>query len=172
MNRFLKVFVVGLVSVSVCCFAFADNAADAMKDPAYALMKKLVGGVWHTKVGDAEAESRWIVGPDGVSLIGETIIGPNTKSPYVMNARFGWDPATKSVYYLDAHGLDTVYFGHGSMDGDNVLLSFKGLVGDPGAYIFETSFTGDDSYNAILFDDAGGKKGKIEEQFAWTRSKS
>jgi len=152
-------------------FGYADNASDAAKDPAYLQMKRLVGGVWHTKVGNTTAESRWTYGPDGVTLIGETIVGPDSKTPFHMNARFGWDPKTKQMYYLDAHGLDTVYFGHGKVDGNDVVLSFKGLVGDPGSYIFRTNYTSEDSYHAVLYDDVNGKQGKAEETFDWVRSK-
>jgi len=170
MKSFLKVLLVcGAVGVFVS--AFADNASDAAKDPAYMQMKRLVGGTWRTKLGGGGVQSKWTMGPDGVTIIGETIIGVGTPNEYHMNSRFGWDPVAKQVYYLDAHGLDTVYFGHGSVDGNDTLLTFKALVGDPGEFVFRTSYTGDDSYHAVLYDGTGGKQGKTIETFDWVRSK-
>jgi hypothetical protein len=153
-------------------FARADNASDAAKDPAYQQMKRLVGGVWHTGIGGGKVESRWKIGPDGVTLVGETIIGAGTPNEYHMNARFGWDPKAKQVYYLDAHGLDTVYFGHGSIEGKDTVLTFHAIVGDPGEFVFRTNYTSDDAYHAVLYDGSGDKQGKVIESFDWTRTSS
>lgn len=164
---------ISLFAVSVAsALAYTQDASSqaAMADPAYAQIKRLVGGVWHTGIGANTVESRWTYGPDGTTLIGETILSSDGKKVLTMNARFGWDPAAKQVYYLDAHGLDTVYFGHARMNGNAVDLTFKGLVGDAGSYIFETSFTGDDAYDATLYMDDHGKPGKMVEKFKYTRS--
>jgi hypothetical protein len=88
-----------------------------------------------------------------------------------MSTRFGWDETEKKVYYLDSHGLDTVYLGHASMDGSDPVISFKGIVGDPMAFFFRTSFSGDDVYHATLYEAKDGKIGKVIEKFEWMRSK-
>src|SRR5262249_30735046 len=103
---------------------------------------------------------------------GETILTMGGKEVLHMHARFGWDAAAKKVYYLDAHGLDTVYFGHAVKDGDAVSLMFKGLVGDTGAYVFSTTFTDEDTYDATLYMDDKGKPGKVVEKFKWSRTKA
>jgi hypothetical protein len=170
MKGLLRILLMSCVAISAFATANVDNAADAAKDPAYAQIKRLVGGVWHSNAGGTKVESRWKLGPDGVTLVGETIIGPDTKTPFHMNARFGWDPKTKSVYYLDAHGLDTVYFGHASVDKEETVLSFDTLVGSDGAFVFRTNYTGKDSYHAILYDGTDGKQGKVIETFDWMRT--
>jgi hypothetical protein len=162
-----------LASIAACAIAGAQDssAVEAAKDPAYLQIKRLVGGVWHSGVNGAQVESRWKTGPDGVTLLGETVLTQGGKEIVHMHARFGWDPAAKHVYYLDAHGLDTVYFGHAVYNQDGVDMNFKGLVGDPGEYIFHTTFTSDDSYDAALYDGTGGKPGKVVEKYKWTRTK-
>ncbi len=172
MKNILKFSLLALVAVSGLAAAQPSNsAAEAAKDPAYIQVKRLVGGVWHSEVNGTTVEARWKTGPDGTTLLGETSLMQGGKEILHMHARFGWDPAKKQVYYLDAHGLDTVYFGHVSMGKTVVNVDFKGLVGDPGEYMFQTEFTSDDAYAAKLYDATGGKQGKVVEQFTYTRTK-
>src|SRR5262249_11338226 len=119
-------------------------------DGAYLQMKKMVGGVWHSKANGADVGSHCRFGAAGTSLLTDTIIDPKGKLVHLM-ARFGWDAAAKQVYYLDAHGFDTVYFGHVTTDGKDLVMKFKGLVGDTGEYIFRITFTNDDEFHATLF---------------------
>jgi len=172
MKNILKLSLLALVAVSALAGAQEGNsAAEAAKDPAYVQIKRLVGGVWHSETNGTTVESRWKTGPDGMTLLGETSLIQGGKEILHMHARFGWDPAKKHVYYLDAHGLDTVYFGHVEMGKTGLNIDFKGLVGDPGEYVFHTDFTSDDAYSAKLYDVTGGKHGKVVEQFTYTRTK-
>ena len=111
-----------------------------------------------------------------MSLVCDTVVGKGSAKPFVMSARFGWDPTTKQVYYLDAHMHDTVYFGHASMDGKTIVLKFGTLVGEvakgePSDYIFRCEFASDDEYHAELYLVEGGKQGKKLESFVWKRTK-
>ena len=156
--------------------ARADTAADAMKDPAYKELSRLAGGTWTAGHSNMPVESHWRVGPDGVSLVCDTVVGKGSTKPFTMSARFGWDPATKQVYYLDAHMHDTVYFGHASMDGKAIVLKFGTLVGEvakgePSDYIFRCEFVSDDEYHAELYLVESGKQGKKLESFVWKRTK-
>jgi hypothetical protein len=83
MKRFLKLITVAIVSAACANSARADNATDAAKDPAFQQLKRLVGGVWRSKVEGTTVESRWKVGPDGVTLVGETIIAADTRRPTI-----------------------------------------------------------------------------------------
>ena len=171
MKGFLKVALFSLLVFGGV--VFAQNAPSPMaSEPAYAQMKKMMGGVWHTKVDKTDVESRWSYGPDGTSMLGETIIDPQGKTPFHLNARFGWDDAAKQIYYLDAHGLSTVYFGHVSQDGNDLVMTFKGIVGDPNDYVFRIAFDNDDAFHATLYSVKDGKQDKVVEQFAWTRTKA
>jgi hypothetical protein len=160
-----------VVAVSTVAGAQVSTAADAQKDPTYNQLKRLVGGVWHAKLEKVDVESTWKLGADGISLIGETLIGKDTKTPFTLMARFGWDPVAKQVYYLDAHGHDTVYFGHAAMEDKDVMIAFKTLVGSPSSFLFRSAFLTDDSYEATLYADDNGKRGKQIEQFVWVRTK-
>ena len=170
----MKKFIVGMILlVALSSAALADDTKSAMaNDPAYAVIKKMAGGVWHTKVGDAEVESHWTYGPDGTSLLADTIVDPHGKNPVHLMARFGWDAAAKQIYYLDAHGIDTIYFGHVSMDGKDVVMKFNGLVGDTGNnYVFRISFANDDAFQATLSTADGAKPGTVVEHFDWSRTR-
>jgi len=168
-----KLFIGMLSLVALSTVAFAqDTKAALSNDAAYQVMKKMPGGVWHTKVNGTDVESHWTYGPDGASLLADTVVDPNGKVPVHLMARFGWDDATKQVYYLDAHGIDTVYFGHVIVDGKDVVMKFKGIVGDPGNnYIFRISFLNDDTFHATLSLADGDKEGKTVETFDWSRTK-
>jgi hypothetical protein len=140
-------------------------------DAAYLQIKKMIGGTWHTKAGKMDVISHWNAGPDGTSLVAETIVDPHGKSPAHLNARFGWDAATSQVYYLDAHGLDTIYFGHVSIDDKGLAMKFKGIVGDPNEYVFRLKFSGDDAFHATLYQHQEGKEDTVVENFDWSRTK-
>lgn len=171
MRGILKFVMVSAVAVSAFASAQDMTAKDMSADATYKTLTKLVGGVWHAGVEKANVESRWQVGPDKLSLVAQTVVGKDSPTPFTMSARFGWDPTAKQVYYLDAHMHDTVYFGHASMDGKDVLIKFSTLVGGESTYIFRCSFTSDDSYKATLYAVDKDKPGKVLEQFTWTRTK-
>ena len=159
-------FVVALASI-----ASAQMGDSPMKtDATYLQIKKMIGGTWHTKAGKMDVISHWNSGPDGTSLVAETIVDPHGKAPAHLNARFGWDAATSQIYYLDAHGLDTVYFGHVSMDDKDLVMKFKGIVGDPNEYVFRLKFTSDDAFHATLYNRKDGKD-EVVENFDWSRTR-
>lgn len=169
--NWIKVMIVGAAVASACLGAAQATKADAEKDAAYQQIKKIVGGRWTTTVGKMEVSATWKLSPDG-TILGETVLAPGTKDELHMNARFGWDPGTKQPYYLDCHGLDTIYFGHVSLDGDDTILTFKGMVGqgpDNGTYKFRIHWTGADSYHATLSYLAKGKDPMVVENFDWSR---
>lgn len=167
MKGFLGICFFGLIAVS--SFASAQvNDSPMSADAAYARIKNMVGGVWHTKVGNTDVESRWTCGPDGTSVMADTVVDPRGPNPVHLMARFGWDKAAKQIYYLDAHGVDVVYFGHLVKDGNDLVINFKGIVGDPNAYVFRLTFSGDDAFHATL--RTAGKQEKEVETFDWSRT--
>jgi hypothetical protein len=167
----LKIGLLSMVAVSAAALAQQATAPPIQSDSAYLAMKKMQGGVWHTKVNGTEVESRWTYGPDGTAMLGDTILDPHGKQPMHLMSRFGWDDAAKQVYYLDAHGLDTIYFGHVTTEGNDLVMKFKGIVGDPGEYLFRITFANDNAYHATLYMGEGGKQGKVVENFDWSRTK-
>lgn len=167
-----------LVMAATATFGGAqqDTTADFTKDPAYKELMRLAGGTWKTGLGNMAVESHWQLAGDKTSLVCETVVGKGSPKPFVMNARLGWDPTAKQVYYLDAHMHDTVYFGHASLEGKEVVLRFGTLVGqvakgEPSNYAFHCQFVNDDEYNASLYLVEGGKETKKLESFVWKRTK-
>ena len=170
--KFLKSVLLIVIAAGSCLAWSQATKADADKDPAYQQLKRIVGGTWSSKVGKMEVTAKWRFGSDGSSIMGDTTVAPGTKDEFRMNARFGWDPEKKQPYYLDCHGLDTIYFGHASLEGEDTLLTFKGLVGqgpDNGTYVFRIHWKGADSYHATLSYIAEGKEPKVVENFDWMR---
>lgn len=153
-----------------------DTAAEFTKDPVYKELTRLAGGTWKTGHKEMPVESRWQLADDKASLVATTVVGKGSAKPFVMNARLGWDPTAKQVYYLDAHMHDTVYFGHASMEGKEIVIRFGTLVGqvskgEPSDYAFHCQFVNDDEYNATLYLVEGGKETKKLESFVWKRTK-
>ena len=125
--------------------AAAQDAAPAPDlDPALKRLEVLVGGRWETEqkgpTGLPFAQNRFAWAPDGKSILGTAIIGQGTARPLHATVRIGWDPVAKQVYYLDAHGSETVYFGHVRWEGEVAVYRFKTLVGTPGEWEIRETF--------------------------------
>jgi hypothetical protein len=101
-----------------------------------------VGGKWRNTGGQVELGYAW--GPGGRTLRGSgTIFGAPVE------ARYGWDPVKKQVFYLDFHGPERVFFGHARAEGGDVITEFRVLVGPNGAFRSKGKFAGD-TYEAQI----------------------
>ena len=119
-------------------------------EPAFQLSKQLVGGEWKGEVvKNVPLQIRFTLEENGQKLVGKGTIGAGTKHPTTIYTSFGWDAETKTLYYLDQHGFDTVYFGHVTKSANTLDLDFNGLVGDPGHYRSHLTINGD-SYDSTI----------------------
>jgi hypothetical protein len=125
-------------------------------DPAFQLASTMLGGVWRGTVGKStKIEYRFTLENNGTMIVGRGLIGVGTKHPLPARAALGWDADAKKVYYLDQHGSDTVYFGHVTRDGNDLLFDFNGLVGDTGHYLSREAF-GNGTYEGTMKSETNG----------------
>ncbi|HWD38448.1 MAG TPA: hypothetical protein VG944_06340 [Fimbriimonas sp.] len=126
-------------------------------DPAFLVLKQLVGGKWRGKTANGlKVEFRFNLEQNGTLLVGKGGVALDTKHPFPMRSSIGWDPAAKKLYYLDQHGNDTVYFGHVTKEGDQLVWDFKGLSGDQGHYKSLQKMT-QNEYSSTMRAEKDGK---------------
>lgn len=126
-------------------------------DPAFKLLKKLVGGKWVGKMGETTVELTFKTILDGSGIVGHGVVGKGTSNVLELDSRFGWDAATSKVYYLDFHGNDTVYYGHVTADKGELAMEFSSIVGGPGDYVGFERFLSDDVYRSTLKQRKNGQ---------------
>jgi hypothetical protein len=111
------------------------DAGDPTRDPAWPVLKQLVGGAWEGTVGkNVKVRFKFSLQQNGRLFRADGLIDAGSLHPLVATASVGWDPDAKQLYYLDQHGYDTVYFGHVYKQGDDLIWDFNGLSGDKGHY--------------------------------------
>lgn len=165
-----RIFAV-VAGASLTIGAFGTNAAEPASDPAYKQLAQLVGGTWEHSSTNLQAEAKWTLAPDGVSLHGETTIKPKGGKTMHAIARFGWDPVAKRVYYLDAHDSETVFLGLVHNEGGVLHSRFRTVVGSPSEWSFKIKFDGPDQYTATLYPIRDGKVGEPMMAMEWNRKK-
>jgi hypothetical protein len=103
-------------------------------DPVFTLAKRLVG-TWEGILGKRmKIRFTFRLQNGGQLIIADGVVGVGTPKPMFAHATLGWDPIAKKVYYLDQHGTDTIYFGHVTREGDDLVFDFNALSGDTGHY--------------------------------------
>jgi hypothetical protein len=170
MNKLIKTLAATAAFAMTVC-ASGEGAESPQSDATYKQLKTLLGGTWVMSGPNLDAQAKWVLGPDGVSLHGETTIAPKGQQASHALARFGWDPVAKKVYYLDAHDSETVYLGHVEPTADGLEARFKTVVGSPSEWSFTFKFNGPDQYVASLFPIKDGKKGNLMLSLTWNRKK-
>ena len=116
--------------------AYAHAGISAKTQAAFDSCKRLVGGVWRGTVGEKlPVELRFTLSPDGNVITGTGLVGDPTKPVLRIESIVGLDAVTDSVYYLDRHNTDTVYFGHVTLEGEKLKFDFTSLVGGKGHWI-------------------------------------
>ena len=165
-----RVFVI-VVGAALAVGAIGGTGGEPASDPAYKQLSQLVGGTWEFTSADLEADAKWTLAPDGVSLHGETTISPKGGKTMHAIARFGWDPVAKKVYYLDAHDSETVYLGLVHEQSGVLDARFKTVVGPSSEWSFKIKFDGPDRYTATLYPVQNGKVGEAMVAMVWNRKK-
>jgi hypothetical protein len=136
--------------LSICLAAVAIQAKDTPSDPAFQLAKTLVGGKWEGQVEDtAKVRFNFTLEEHGTKIVGHGLLMVPGKDPMPILTTLGWDADAKQTYYLDTHGHNTVYFGHVTRDGNDLVFDFKGLVGDSGHYL-ATEHVGKNEYTSNM----------------------
>ncbi len=130
--------------------------------PALEFAHRLCGGTWKLVQSKIEAEFRFSKAMDGLIVEGHGIVSANENTMRVFS-RFGWDPGERSVYYLDMHNNDCVYFGHVNMIDGIWINHFKALVGSPAEFIQEATLPGSHLLDSHLYSvGENGTKNLVE----------
>jgi hypothetical protein len=155
------------VVVALAVLALVPSIAGRAADPEPALnpvMKKLstlVGGRWETPAPDGKTppfvRTKWEWTSDHQALASSGVLGQGTEHPVRGEARLGWDPAAKQVYYLDSHGTQLVYFGHVHLEGETMVYQFKTIVGPPSEWVAREVFEDPNTLKAEMTPVKDGK---------------
>jgi uncharacterized protein YndB with AHSA1/START domain len=122
-----------------------------------AKLAALVGGVWTNDNPKFVVENRFTWAFDHKVIRGQAILAKGTPAEQHGDAYIGWDPAAKSVYYVDVHGGNQVYKGTVSAQGEEIIFDFASIIGAPGKYRESLKFTGNDEMKFTIFVDKDGQ---------------
>jgi hypothetical protein len=142
-----------------CLVLNAAPAADkpaAPLDPAIEKLSQFIGGVWTNDNPEFKIEIRYEWVFDKTALRANGIIGKGGPQETHLESTVGYDPVTKSVYYLDFHGGQTVFKGTVKLDGDQFQYDFVTLIGPPAKWRSIGKMTGRDNYEFTIYADKNG----------------
>jgi len=124
-------------------------------------MATMIGGTWRGEVrspdGPLKVEFTYKRHPDGKGVLGEGVIGKGSKNPLYVRSQFGWDPVAKTVYYFDTHDSETLYFGHISLEKDDLVFTFSPIGMLPQVFQSRSRLVDTDTMQAIIKDEKGGE---------------
>jgi len=131
-------------------------AAQPERDAAFAKLSSFVGGVWTNDNPKFVIEFRyeWVL--DKTALRGFGTIDKGGPKEIKVESTLGWDPAKKSLYYLDFHGGQQIYFGTVKIKGDEFQYDFESIVGPPGKFRSTAQLTTPDTYEFTILAQKDG----------------
>lgn len=133
-------------------------------DPALAKMAGMIGGVWSNDNPKFRIEFRYGWAFHRTAVRGIGVIGKGGPNETPVESTFGWDPAKKTVYYLDQHGSEGVYKGTVHLDGDSLVLEFETLIGPPARWRSVARFPDQDTYQFTIYGRKDGKWTPVVKQ--------
>ena len=133
-------------------------------DPTLVKLSNFVGGMWTNDDPKFRVEFKydWHFKKSAIRSVGHVDKGGPKETP--VEATLGYDPARKSVYYLDLHGSESVYKGTVRADGDALTFEFESIVGAPGKWRSVGKFTDSDTYDFTIFGEKAGEWQPIVKQ--------
>lgn len=150
-----------LIAIMVACvpasLALSADKPVAPLDKTLATLSNLIGGVWTNDDPKFKIEFRydWVFGKSAIRGLG--VIDKDGPNQTLAEATIGWDPANKSVYYLDFHGSKSVFKGTIKPEGDELLFEFDSIVGTPGRWRSVAKFPKPDEYQFTILGEKEGK---------------
>ena len=119
------------------------------KCAAFENAKQMIGNWEGTVGGGLPLHFEFHMIQDGKGIEANGMVGDPKKPVLQMHTRFGIDPRTNKMYYLDCHNTDTVYFGTCEVKGDGFSIDFKSIVGTPEHY-YSTCSVVKDTYKGTI----------------------
>src|SRR5205085_2104057 len=65
--------------------------------------------------------------------------------------------AARRVYFVDFHGPDTIFFGHGWLEGEELAFEFRTLIGPAATFRSREGFADEANYHAVVEQIRDGK---------------
>jgi uncharacterized protein YndB with AHSA1/START domain len=142
-----------------------DKTAPTTKlDPTLAKLAEMIGGTWTNDNPKFKVEFRYEWALNKTALRGFGVIDKGGPKETAVESTMGWDPAKKTVYYLDLHGGNTVYKGTITPDGDVLRFEFETLIGPPAQWRSDAKFPDKDTYEFTVFGQKDGKWTPVVKQ--------
>jgi uncharacterized protein YndB with AHSA1/START domain len=114
-------------------------------------MSRFVGGKWVGEVkgpeGPLAVEFVYDWHPDKKGIRGKGVIGKGSKNPVYIDSSFGVDPLTGAIYYLDSHNSGTVYYGHLTVEDEDLVFVFGPAGGKMDQFTSRGRFRDKDTYD-------------------------
>jgi hypothetical protein len=154
LTRPIAALTLGCVALLAAPAPARDKPA-APLDPTIEKLSQFIGGVWVNDNPEFKIEFRYEWVFNKTALRANGIIGKGTPQETHVESTVGWDPHSKSVYYLDFHGSQTVFKGTVKLDGDSFQFDFNTLVGPPAKYRSVGKLNGD-KYEFTIYADKNG----------------
>jgi uncharacterized protein YndB with AHSA1/START domain len=147
-----------------CLRADDKPAGKADLDDTLAKLSNLVGGVWANDDPKFKVEFRYEWAFKQTAVRGIGVIDKGGPNETAVEATMGWDPVTKSVYYLDIHGGSTAYKGTIKQDGVELRFDFETMIGRPAKWRSSAKFPDKDTYQFTIFGEKEGKWSPVVTQ--------
>ncbi len=140
--------------------AVDEPAAKSGSDDAektMARLSQLVGGTWVNEDPKFIVEFRYEWAFNNKAIRGLGVIGKGGPQESPGEAILGRDPVTKTVYYVDCHGGDSIFKGTVKLDGDDLLFEFATIVGKPASWRESLRFLDKDTMQFTIFSEKNGQ---------------
>jgi uncharacterized protein YndB with AHSA1/START domain len=126
-------------------------------DKTMARLSQLVGGTWVNEDPKFIIEFRyeWAFGNKAIRGLGVIGKGGPRESP--AEAILGHDPVTKTVYYVDCHGGDSVFKGTVKLEGEDLIFEFATIIGKPAKWRESLRFPDKDTMQFTIFSEKDGQ---------------
>jgi uncharacterized protein YndB with AHSA1/START domain len=138
------------------------DANDAEK--TMAKLSQLIGGTWINSDPKFVVENRyeWAFGKKVIRGLGVT--GKRGPRETPIEAFLGQDPVSKTVFYLDCHGGDSVYKGTVRLEGEDLVFEFATIIGKPAKWRETLKFPDKDTMQFTIFADKNGQWTPVVKQ--------
>ena len=164
MRHLVKCSAILVLAVALSAAPAGDKqkpAAQPERDEAFAKLAQFLGGTWTNDNPKFVIEFRyeWVLNKTAIRGIGTIDKGGPHEAR--IESTLGWDPVKKTVYYLDFHGGEQVFFGTVTITGDQFQFDFDTIVGKAAKWRSVGKLSNSNTYEFTIF---GQKDGQWEPQ--------
>lgn len=157
--RKVTVLLVGVIVGLAIHSLPADDKAPATtdRDQALAKLEPFIGGVWGNDNPKFIIEFRyeWVFNKSAIRGLG--VIDKGGPHETKVEATMGWDPAKKSIYYVDFHGSSQVFYGTMQPKDGGFQIDFETIVGPAAKFRSVGKFPEPNTYEFTIASNKDGQ---------------